>query len=325
MKLVVINDKLIGQSLAVPIYNTNGMLYMNKGLVLDTISINRIKKLGITTLYIEDGNDGCVLQEVIEPIQKINYIKMLNNEFLHIKKTKIPSYDNVQAVIDGLIQNINLSENAFMFNNIGRMDDSLNLAIHSIDVAILAIMVGVKKKYDVNKLINLGMGALLHDVGKMFCNDQSHSKVGYQIVKANSRFSPTTSIGVYQHHERSDGNGYPEKMQGDKIYEFSKIISICDSYANYSNSSNAYLPLEIIERITAETNTKFDFKIYDDFKSSICCYPNGLKVSLTNGSVGTVIRQNKDFPLRPVIGLNAKEYINLMKELSVQIQGVLIE
>lgn len=328
MKLVIINDKLIGQSIAVAIYNTNGMMYMNKGLILNSSNMNKIKKMGINTLYVEDGNNDCVLQEAISPLHKITYVKMLNNEFLNIKKSRIPNYDNIYEIINGLIENINLSENAFLFNNIGKMDDSLDLAIHSIDVAILTIMVAVKKKYDQKKVINLGIGALLHDVGKLFCNDESHAKVGYTIIKSNSIFSPTTAMAVAQHHERCDGNGYPEKISKDKIFEFAKIISICDSHVNYSNNENGYLPLEILERITSETNTKFDFQIYEDFKSSICCYPNGLRVSLSNGNVGIVFMQNKNFPLRPFVQLDTispKKYINLMKELSIQINTVLIE
>lgn len=328
MKLVVINDKLIGEALSIPIYNTNGILYMNRGLVLDTASISRIKKMGISTLYIEDGNDECSLQEVISPINKIKFIKTLNEEFNKIKTSKTPNYEPFYNVAKGLIECVNLSENAFLFNNIGKMDDKLNLAIHSIDVAILALMVGVHKKYDISKLTNLCMGALLHDIGKIFANGEDHAKLGYKIAKNNSMFSPTVTVTIAQHHERHDGKGFPDKMKGDKIYEFSKIVSICDEYANCASKDEGYLPLEIMEKLLAETNSKFDPAIYDDFKSSVYCYPNGLRVQLTNGHSGTVIMQNKDFPLRPLIQVDTtptKQYVNLMKELSVQISNVLIE
>lgn len=328
MKLVVINDKLIGQSLAIPIYNTNGILYMNKGLVLDIAGIGRIKKMGISTLYIEDGNNECALQEVISPVNKIKYIKLLNEEFNKIKVSKIPNYDTFYTVAKGLIESVNLSENAFLFNNIGKMDDKLNLAIHTIDVAILTLMVGVHKKYDLTKLVNLCISALLHDVGKLFVNGDDHVKLGYKIAKSNSMFSPTVTVTIAQHHERHDGKGFPDKMKGDKIYEFSKIVAICDEYANCASNEEGYLPLEIMEKLLAETNSRFDPAIYDDFKGSVYCYPNGLRVQLTNGLSGTVIMQNKNFPLRPLIQIDTKpnkEYLNLMKELSIQISNVLIE
>lgn len=328
VKLVVINDKLIGQSLAIPIYNTNGILYMNKGLVLDISSLSRIKKMGISTLYIDDGNNECSLQEVISPVNKIKFIKMLNDEFNKIKVSKVPNYEPFYKIAKGLVENVNLSENAFLFNNIGKMDDKLNLAIHSIDVAILSLMVGVHKKYDISKLTNLCIGALLHDVGKIFVHGDDHVKLGYKIAKSNSMFSPTITVTIAQHHERYDGKGFPDNTKGDKIYEFSKIVSICDEYANYTSNEEGYLPLEIMEKLLAETNSKFDPAIFDDFKGSVYCYPNGLRVQLTNGLCGTVIMQNKDFPLRPLIQIDKKpnkEYVNLMKELSLQISNVLIE
>lgn len=328
MKFVVINDKLVGNTLAIPIYNTNGILYMNKGTELSLMAISRIKKMGLSTLYIKDGNTDCSLQEVISAINKIRYVNLLNEEYKKIKANKFVNYDTIYEITKGLIESVNLSENAFLFNNIGKMDDSLNLAIHSIDVAILTLMIGVHKKYNVSKLTNLCMGALLHDVGKIFVSGDDHVLVGYKIVKANSMFSPTTTICIAQHHEQYDGNGFPERIPGDKIYEFAKVVSLCDEYANCSLKKDGYLPLEIIEKLLAETNTKFDPNIFNDFKSSVYCYPNGLRVQLTNGYNGIVIMQNKDFPLRPLIKIDTtptNKYFNLMKDLSVQISDVLIE
>lgn len=328
MKLVLINKKLIGETLAIGLFNTNGILYMNKGIILNETSINKIRNMGINTIYVEDGSDEFTLQQVIDPSKKISIIKELNEEFINVKKEKIIKYSKIESIANYLIENINLSENAFLINNIGKLDDSLNLEIHSIDVAILSLMVGVTKNYNGPKLLNLCISALLHDIGKTFKSDKEHVNIGYKLIKQTNDFSSTTAIGVLHHHERVDGKGYPEGLKGDKIYEFGKIISICDEYANLTANENAYLPLEIIEKITADTNQKYDFEIYKDFTASIYCYPNGIEVSLTNGLNGKVIMQNKGFPLRPIVQVEIKSkkyFVNLLSQNSLAIDKILIE
>lgn len=328
MKLVLLNKKLDGETLAVALYNTNGILYMNKGVVLNEVGIKKIQKMGINTVYIEDGSDEFTLQQVIDPSKKITIIRKLNEKFKLAKKEEMIKCSEIESIANELIENLNLSENAFLFNSIGKLDDSLNLEIHSIDVAILSLMVGINKNYNGSKLLNLCISALLHDVGKLFDSGKKHVDAGYKLLKKTNDFPSTTAIGVLHHHERVDGKGYPDGLKDDKIYEFGKIISICDEYANLTSNENAYFPLEIIEKITADTNQKYDFTIYKDFTASIYCYPNGIRVSLTNGIEGKVIMQNKGFPLRPIIQVvikSKKYFVNLLSENSLAINKILID
>jgi HD-GYP domain-containing protein (c-di-GMP phosphodiesterase class II) len=155
----------------------------------------------------------------------------------------------------------------------------------------------------VKKLISLGLGALLHDVGKIFTEDEGHPHAGYNFVKNNSNISTTSYICLLQHHEYEDGSGYPQRLRGDKIYELSKVVGICNEYVNMLHKENSKLPNEVIEKMTAWAVLKYDHGIFRSFVKAIYCFPNGLEVKLNNDKVGIVVRQNKDLPTRPVVAV----------------------
>ena len=86
MKLVLANDKLVGETLANPIYTEYGMMFINKGNKISETVISRLKKMGITTIYIEDGNDEIDLQEVLPTPIKLKSLIALKEVFEEIKK-----------------------------------------------------------------------------------------------------------------------------------------------------------------------------------------------------------------------------------------------
>lgn len=329
MKLKIINDKLIGETLAVPIYNTNGIMFINRGTVLNKVALDRVKSMGISTLFIEDNNDDFSLIQTIEPVKKIIIIRKLKNEFDSIKKTKKINEIAVENIVKELIENINLSENAFFFNNIGRMQgENIDLVIHSVNVAIMALFVGAAKRFDIKKIYNLGLGALLHDIGKLVTDkEEDHPLEGYKMARQGYQLSSFTNISILQHHENVDGTGYPYRLTGDKINEFPKIIAVCDGYVKEIFDNNQALPYLVLEKLMAQGLRKYDLETLQLFKKSIYCYPNGLTVRLSNGDEGVVIMQNKGFPDRPVIKVNTSnenKYINLMKDHTKFISQVML-
>lgn len=326
MRFALLSNALIGNELAVPIYNDNGMIFINKGIELSEKYIEAIRKLGINTVYVNDGNDEVSLEEILSSNTKLRLVRVLKNEFEKVKANKQIDENAIKNVVQQVIEEINLSENAFLYHNVRQMDETSKLALHSIDVAVLSIFVGAKKKFDEKKLFNLGVGALLHDVGKLIGEGNEHPEAGYKYIKEKTSLAPTATICILQHHENNNGNGYPNKISGDKIFEFSSIVSICDDYIN-SLVKQQLLPYQAIERIAAQTPYKFKSETYQYFNEAICCYPNGLTVKLSNSLEGTVVEQNKNAPSRPIILISKggkKGYIDLMKNLTLFIEQVKI-
>lgn len=306
MKLVLTNDNLIDNILANPIYTENGTMFLNKGNKISKSAISRLKKMGVTTIYIEDGNDEINLQEALPTLIKLHVIKSLKEIFDEVKKREYVDEKKVFEIVSEVMSNINLSENATLIGNLAPNDEISKLAIHSLDVAILTIMVGIRKKYDEKKLIKLGTAALLHDIGKIFTNDKNHVKKGQELLKRNPIIMSTTYMAVYYMYEREDGSGL-FGATGEKVHEFAKILGICNEYINYISGEDGILPHIAIEKITAETVSKFSKEVYNDFLKSVYCYPNGLQVRLNNGQNAVVVMQNSGSNTRPVLAVETNE------------------
>jgi HD-GYP domain-containing protein (c-di-GMP phosphodiesterase class II) len=302
MKLVAVNEKLIGDVLATPIYTERGLMFLNKGNKINDMAITRLKKMRINTIYIEDGNDEISLQEVLPTPIKIQCIQSLVEIFNETQAKQYVNDKKIIQIVKNIINDINLSENAVLISNIVPNSELSKLAMHCIDVTILTIIIGIKKKFNDSKLMNLGIASLLHDIGKLFSDNHEHVKIGYELVKKNTVFAATTYMAIYYLYEREDGSG-PFGVCGEKLHEFIKILSICNEYIKIISGEKRILPHEAIEEITAMAITKFDKEIFKDFIESIYCYPNGLNVKLNNDLLGIVVMQNEGVTTRPIIGV----------------------
>jgi HD-GYP domain-containing protein (c-di-GMP phosphodiesterase class II) len=306
VKLVLANNSLVGKVLANPIYTENGTLFFNKGNVITETVVSRLKKMGVATLYIEDGNDEFNLQEVLPAPIKLKAVKLLKEVFDEIKKKEYVNEKKVAELISNIMDNINLSENATMINNLAQNDEISELAVHSLDVTLLTLMVGIRKRYDENKLMRIGIAALLHDIGKLFTSDKDHVKKGKELLKRNPSILSTTYMAVYYMYEKEDGSGL-FGAPSEKVHEFAKILGVCNEYIHDISGEKAILPHVAIEKITAEAVSKLDKEIYKNFVQSVYCYPNGLQVKLNNGQIAVVVMQNSGATTRPTLAINTED------------------
>jgi len=116
MRLAIVSDSLINEKLSMPLYNSNGSLFMNSGINLTKEAISYIQKLGINNVYIDDGNNDIVLQEILDTPIRINLSQTLNKEFNNIKKTKHINEEAILTISNIIINNLNNVENIFFLN-----------------------------------------------------------------------------------------------------------------------------------------------------------------------------------------------------------------
>lgn len=136
------------------------------------------------------------------------------------------------------------------------------LYTHSIDVAIISLMIAVELGYNEDELWNLGLGAFLHDVGELLIpkpiiqkpgplNElerdfiRQHCELGKSSLEPYGLPEACVDI-VMQHHERLDGSGYPKGLKGDDICRNAKIVMIADVVDGIT-SGRPYKPIEEME------------------------------------------------------------------------------
>jgi HD-GYP domain-containing protein (c-di-GMP phosphodiesterase class II) len=201
-------------------------------------------------------------------------------------------------------------------------DDEDYLAAHSVMSMIISIIIGFYLKLAENRVVELGVAALFHEVGMLKISPSIylkqeeltpkewktmalHTLLGYKLLKSFD-FPLAVSIVALEHHECENGSGYPQKLTGDKISLYSKIVSVACSYEALS-ARNPYR--HGVDRHTSMVDfLKNNGKQYNDtvVKSllySLSLYPIGLYVQLSNKKKAQVIDVNPENPRFPIVQL----------------------
>ncbi|HPW41973.1 MAG TPA: HD-GYP domain-containing protein, partial [Bacillota bacterium] len=180
-------------------------------------------------------------------------------------------------------------------------------------------------KYDEEKLRELGMGAMLHDIGKTripheilnkpesltkeeFELVKKHTSYGYELLKRSDVLSTYASYIALTHHERHDGEGYPLGLRGEEIHEFARIVSVADVF-DAITSDRVYKKRinvnEAVEYLIGMGDHQFDYNIVRSFIEHITIYPPGTCVLLNSGEKAIVVDVNKKYPNRPIVRILA--------------------
>ena len=319
MKLAVLSEKCEGNVIAKPVYNRHGQIVLNTGRTISRYSVQKLLEMGINSVYIEElGTEDIVLEDIISMRKKLEMLKEMESIFSQAASKQYFSDENIRSIMRDVLMGLTISEKSVLdANSIRNIENTI--CVHSMNVAILSTLVGIHMGYGFEKLCELALGAILHDIGKAVSDGEDHTVRGFEILRSINSIKSITAIGALQHHEHCDGGGYPKKVQSKDIHEFSKIIAICNEYDNLV-STQGVKPAEAVERIVAQTPLRFDEMIIKIFKENTYIYPTGSEVRLSNGKRGIVCSQNKNMPSRPVV--KTKEgYYNLMEELTIFIDA----
>ena len=246
-------------------------------------------------------------------------IKQVNNCFARLLRKDEKSLNELREVVNKTIDLI-MSHSNLVIHLIVSSDSEFEEFNHSVNVMVLSVMVGKAMGLDEEKLKNLGVGALCHDVGKLKIEKKYwkksldkmsdaekelvklHPKYGVEIVTATASIPQDVYDIIYQHHERFLGGGFPLGIRGEKINKLARIVTICNIYDKLCNPydpNKAMSPFEALKYMFLECDTIIDFKIFDIFLKKIGIYPPGTVVMLNNEMIGKVITTYIEHPNRP--------------------------
>ncbi len=196
-----------------------------------------------------------------------------------------------------------------------------NLAAHSANVCIYALMLGKGVNYSRKQLIELGITALLHDIGMVFLPQEIIEKDGKltasEIEKIRKHpyytFKILQSLGekyswiakvAYQEQEREGGQGYPRGLKGNEIHDYAKIIGMVDVYealTHHRPQRKGYMPHEAVKLILGTQKALFSNEVKRLLLTKLSCFPLGSYVKLNSKAICKVIEINEDSPLRPTV------------------------
>jgi len=191
-------------------------------------------------------------------------------------------------------------------------------SMHSVNVAVVSLLMGRTFGLAPHEMVELGVGAMLHDIGKIDLPDrvrhreehftsaetafyQEHVAHGVAMAKKMG-LSPGATLVIAQHHEHADGSGFPLKLNSDRMTTAARIVSLVNRYDNLCNPhvpSRALTPHEALSLLFAQGKNRYDTAILGAFIRMMGVYPPGSVVQLTDDRYAMVASVNSTRPLKP--------------------------
>lgn len=282
------------------LYQNNYILYRLKNLPWKVEDRQKLADFGVTDLYIrcpsEKGHHyflenhlSRILEEPeISPKEKASILYETSLSVVEDVYAKPDSPEQMKRSIKAVKHSIDFiskdRENFFELMSLAQKDFSEYT--HALQTAAYAITLAKQagiRAY--NQISALGIGSILHDIGKVKIDArilskageftpaertivEKHCELGYEMVHRLGTVPELSELIILQHHERIDGSGYPKKLKGSEIHQLSKIVALADCFDAMTSDRSfqaAKNPLEAVEAIRGAHKSEYDQNLLVDF------------------------------------------------------------
>jgi len=364
MAIVQTKDLSIGMMVSEDVYSKAGQLIVRKDSLLTRQMISHLKYYFITEVKIYETELAEEIREALEAqngVQATQLDRILNSqEYATFRKEYREEVNmlrdsmndiilrnapiNGQELVDSTMQVFNKSEGYFSFfgmmHSMKQIDDST--FAHSVNVAMIARLIGIWSNFDKESLDLLTLAGLLHDIGKCQIPDEilmkpqklskqeyefvkMHVQFGYDLIK-NQDLDRRVKQAVLLHHERCDGSGYPFGHDIHKLEDYECIISIADVY-DAMTADRCYrtglCPFDVIAFFEEEGLQKYHPKYITTFLQRIAETYMNCDVLLSNNETARIVYLNERLT-RPVVQLKKdNQFLSLINNPDIYIQAII--
>lgn len=220
--------------------------------------------------------------------------------------------------------------------------------LHLLNVSILAMYFSSHLGFDKNDVLDIGLAAIFHDIGKLFISRKVLNKSGSLSMQEASSMQSHTVLGAeimlnyvdnlgilpvvvsFEHHLKYDGSGYPRLPLLRKQHIASAIVAICDVYdalLQRRRYKQDYSPELVYKIMNQDKGSSFDPELLDKFFRFMGFWPVGSVVELSDSSIALVNQENQSDIYRPQITVvwpeDKKRSVDLLQEASLSIRRYL--
>ncbi|MBN1524629.1 MAG: HD-GYP domain-containing protein [Spirochaetales bacterium] len=342
MKSIRADSLMPDSTFTEPLFLDENYILLSPDTSVDEALIERLKKWNYENLFtngvavgkteIADSSDHktieLTLDEDIKQKSDQEQITRFYFDFLSFTKDFFISYMNRNELNMGsltekvktVIEQVKKHRDFILrFNEMKYPTDNY-LYNHSVNSTLLALAIGSILKLPPHKLIELGIAAVLHDIGmlrippNLYMTNKpltpvekktimAHTIAGYKSLKTHA-VHETLALPALEHHERLDGSGYPRAMKGEQISLYSRIIAIACTFDGitadrpYKDCMDGHHGL--IDLLKNHKG-RYDETVLKALIFSISLYPVGTHVLLSNNAKAIVVKTNPQNPKCPIV------------------------
>ncbi|CAH1523980.1 HD-GYP domain-containing protein [Vibrio owensii] len=235
-----------------------------------------------------------------------------------IRNRPADAVGEAKQLIDDIVEKLMCDDNVTLHLMNGK-NEFEDIYFHSLNVAVIAMMIGRAKGYSAEQLKALSFAALFHDMGKIkiptailrkqtpLSEPESnylklHTKYGLDMANQIEDFPDSAKTVIAQHHELRDGSGYPEGLKGDEIDELAQVIIVANAFDNLCHTpiaSEQKIPYTALSYLYKNCKHLYKEENLNILIKFMGVFPPGTVVQLSNNMVGLVISVNASHLLFP--------------------------
>lgn len=235
-----------------------------------------------------------------------------------IRNRPTAAVDEAQLLIEDIVEKLMCDDNVTLHLMNGK-NEFEDIYFHSLNVAVIAMMIGRAKGYSAKQLKELSFAALFHDMGKIKIPTailrkqvpltepetnylKLHTKYGLDLANQIEGFPEPAKTVIAQHHELRDGSGYPEGLKGDEIDELAQIVIVANAFDNLCHTpiaSEQKIPYTALSHLYKNCKHIYKEENLNILIKFMGVFPPGTVVQLSNNMVGLVISVNASNLLFP--------------------------
>lgn len=327
-----------GMTLMQAIVDTKkGTTIVGKGQVLTEKSIEKLKNFEHTQIWVSTQSEASVWQLNSETLENHRrYSTILKTILEDVENRQVLAINELIELADTIV--VEFKEEYQLLACVNLLNQlEKDTYEKSINVTFLALLMGKWKGYNANKLKDLVLAALLHDVGETLLPSYAlnkreedmnfiekleyrrHPIYSYEKLVSYNEISVRALKGVLGHHERCDGSGYPLSMKENKINDIAKIIGLADTYNDLKKHHHIF---DVVRELGHTMMRKFEVNLLFEFCNNIMNYYVGCSVLLNTGEIGEVVFIQPQAWGRPIINVNGT-LVNLHEKIHLGIVKVL--
>jgi len=353
LRVMPLNKMVIGKALGKTIYTEDGRVLLQAGTPLTERFIRRLRQKGYTAVYVRNElSPDLEIDDAINEATRVRAVKETWRAMQSASNRRPLDVSRINEVVSEIIDDLrDNSDLVFSLSTLRTHDDYT--FVHSVNVCVLSLILGHALYYDYGSLKTLGVGALLHDIGKTqipveilrkpgqlsadeYDQMKRHAQEGFDILREHFEINLFSAHVAFQHHERYDGSGYPRGLKGDEIHEFARIASVADSYDALTSGRPYHgrvLPHDACRTLVEREGSHYAPRIVHKLIERVAAYPVGTIVKLETGEIAVVVAQEKENSTRPrtrVVTDSSYKLVepyevSLAEESSLEVNAVLLD
>ncbi|UMZ74214.1 HD-GYP domain-containing protein [Natranaerofaba carboxydovora] len=321
-----------GMKLGKDIVKNEIVLYPKDNVITEKV-INFIKNWGIEEVYVQREDENVIQNRERKELKvKHRYQKAVERTTKFMEGLKQKGRLDIKEVNELAEDLYKFSTDHYLFIKLMDQLQGKNsyLLQHSVNVGLFSSLLARWLRMDEAQIKEVGLTGLLHDIGRIYIRRKElkefmeHPYYGYDIITKKTSYGDNIAKGVYQHHERADGSGYPRSLKSKAICSYAKIIAVVDTFDEYILAANmekkcAFKAIEIIKESAFDKLDPLSAFTFGDRMLDLLV---GAKVVLNDEKVGEVVMVNREKPTYSLVKVG-DEFIDLSKETSLKISEVL--